>query len=243
MLKIPKPVFFMAGAALGATAVWYFFGPAAEVKEEKKTVVKTTPETPYESNDSSLQQLNSILKRNEGQAQTYTGNAVQIESYDHVDKNSPLYDSLKKNISSADVNETTSENENKVNPVWVKNEDVIKKDKLLGRETVKIITAGDNEVTSDSMASNMAGVKIKSTTQLEIEYWVSPVNYKGYRLGRTRLIVFGAQPGKVKLLRYRDELYLVFDQKVYLLQTSNAFNPLKPLPDKKLSASLLNDAG
>ncbi|MFI5203240.1 MAG: hypothetical protein ACHQF2_02000 [Flavobacteriales bacterium] len=240
MLKIPKPVFFISGALLGGVAVWYFFVYTPEkpvAKTQKKPVVTEPVEVVA---DPSLQKLNSILKRNEGETQVYPINTVTIESFENIDKNSRLYDSLKA-VYKTQVTEEAEIDENRGAETIVVNTEFLKKDKLLGREKVKIISVGINQVSSDSVSAKMTGINPKSTTSLDIEHWVSPVNYKGYKLGRTRLVLFGTQPGAIVLLRYENELYLVFSGKVYPLQASSGFASLKPLQDKKLSASLLNN--
>jgi hypothetical protein len=242
MLKIPKPVFFVSGIVIGgAGAAWIYYAlnrPQKTVTspEKNKIVTENTEVKP----DTSLQKLNAILKRNQGEAVTHEIIPSPEETYENIDKNSPLYDSLRQAYNQAgDETTDVSEDEEPVHTFQV-NKEVLKKDKLLGRETVKIVSIGENDIPSDSIASKMTGVNPRATTSIEVEHWGSPVNYKGYKLGRTRLVLFGTQPGAITLLRYRNNLYMVFSGKVYGLQSSAGFESLKPLPDKKLSASLLN---
>lgn len=241
MLKIPKPVFFITGALLGGVAVWYFFGPWGKPEKSEKTKQVVDEEIPEVKNDSSLNELNSIIKRNEGENQVYSANPVTIESFENIDKNSKLYDSLKRVYQSNDNITNEVEPSNNTENIIVNNNEFLKKDRLAGRETVKIISVGANDISSDSVSAKMNEVNPRATSSLEIEHWVSPVNYKGYKLGRNRLVLFGTQPGGINLLRYQGELYLVFTGKVYPLQTSPGFVSLKPLQDKKLSASLLSN--
>lgn len=73
-------------------------------------------------------------------------------------------------------------------------------------------------VINDSISSNIKEMYIK------VEFWKSPINYTGYKLGQTTLILFGIPNiDSVYLIQKEDRLYLQYNQRLYELEKNNAF--------------------
>jgi hypothetical protein len=77
----------------------------------------------------------------------------------------------------------------------------------------------------------------KSVITLEI--WQSPINYKGYKWGNNKLLVFGLYNTElIKVKFYQGNYYLNYGTKYYFLETSTAFRNLSPVSDSELIKSL-----
>ena len=114
---------------------------------------------------------------------------------------------------------------------------VIRKDKLLISTTLTIIEkpASDDRSTdlqNEHSASTQEAIRKlnpdagvpeeeKNSNYVLVEFWVSPVNYMGYKMSRNKIILFGLEePDAVKLFRANDILYLKYGIEYFrLVQT------------------------
>lgn len=242
MLKIPKAILFStAGFLVGATAVWYYVSKSEAEKErvEKKNERKVPIQAERNTSDSSLKQLEHYT-----QSSTEPSDVVEVKlrdenvSYEHLDKNSPLVDSLRKAFEkeSPETNDENTTDEN----LRLPDGDQLRKEKLIGHEIVKVYGAEMSGRSTDSLAAVMAGVQFHSSSFMEVEYWSSPVHYRGYKMSKSKLWLFGYGPGSIHLYRVSDQWYMTDAKQAYALTIGTDFGPLKPLQDKKLSASLLS---
>lgn len=106
----------------------------------------------------------------------------------------------------------------------------VKKDEL-----IKIITLDiekktiDNTNKTDSILNSLAGVKNKkSVTKMLVEFWQSPINYKGYQMTKNKLVVFGLNPDEAKkMLIQNDKTYLIYSDWAYKLDFNTDFKSLE----------------
>ncbi len=111
---------------------------------------------------------------------------------------------------------------------------VIRKDILL-RTMVKKIefladTSSKMSVTDTLLTENLDVNPNPKTESIEVEVWESPINFKGYKLGRGKLLLYGAQDiENIKLYDKNDTLYLLMLNNFYRLRTSEEFLPYNPL--------------
>jgi hypothetical protein len=130
--------------------------------------------------------------------------------------------------------DTTGEALEKDSLVDAAGEIVVRKDQLL----VALDLAVAEDVRNDRTESlenkvverlNPSAGLVKTDTEpstLETEFWISPVNYRGYRLHDNKLVLYGIDaPDRVRLERNRDRLLLKVDNEVYLLTESEDFQP------------------
>jgi hypothetical protein len=74
---------------------------------------------------------------------------------------------------------------------------------------------------------------------LSTEFWVSPVNYRGYRFAGNKLILFGIEePDKVRLYRYKEQLYMVYLKSTYRLSAADDFSPYQKLKESDVPLAL-----
>ncbi len=77
---------------------------------------------------------------------------------------------------------------------------------------------------------------------LQVEIWKSPINYRGYRYNGKKVQLFGvAQPNKAKFKYYKENLYLVINEQVFLLAKEDHYNSYWPETDKRTIQIMLNE--
>jgi|SRR6185436_10072030 len=70
------------------------------------------------------------------------------------------------------------------------------------------------------------------STLLQVEFWVSPVNYRGYKMSKNKLILFGIEePDAVKLFRLSDNLYMKYGNDFFRLVNTFDFLSYQRLKD------------
>ena len=105
----------------------------------------------------------------------------------------------------------------------------IKRDKKLSSLLVRInYLSKENE---DTLLSKLLDVAVVHKENLMVEYWQSPINYKGYKLSKSKLIVFGILPSNTPKV-YKDEqtYYFLNNKKYYKLVESSDFKELNSIP-------------
>jgi hypothetical protein len=113
--------------------------------------------------------------------------------------------------------------------------DVVLRDEMIGSRKVKVLWDEErpqkrNEGT-DSLITGLTAVKPPEGIFQEytLEFWRNPLNYKGYRISRNKLILFGMSPEQPYQLRYTaGQLVLVAGKQNYPLRESATFIPLTP---------------
>lgn len=115
---------------------------------------------------------------------------------------------------------------------------VVKKDQLL----ISFVLTPKN-LESDSIETEESSLSKKTIDKLpsgglpdnekkrgvnyQVEFWVSPVNYKGYKLVDDKLILFGIDvPDAVRLYTKQDKLWMKYGQDIYYLEPTEQFESL-----------------
>jgi hypothetical protein len=139
-----------------------------------------------------------------------------------------------------------------VSETFAANDLEVKKDQLLIAIPFQVNTiyTGSNDKQQTGLTASVsdklnpaAGLpdneQVKSS--VDVEFWVSPVNYKGYRFGETKLILFGVdEPDQVSLFKQDGNFYLSIQSSVYLLEKSEDFLPYVKLRDSEIPLALKN---
>lgn len=64
----------------------------------------------------------------------------------------------------------------------------------------------------------------KSSEGYKVEFWASPINYKGYKLLNDKLILFGIEePDAVELISSNDKLWMKYKNDFFILEHSDNF--------------------
>lgn len=73
----------------------------------------------------------------------------------------------------------------------------------------------------------------------EVEFWQSPINYKGYKWNGKKLTIFGIKEfGNFMLKQYKNELYFKQNKKYYHISRTEIFRNLVPIEDEELLMKL-----
>lgn len=87
----------------------------------------------------------------------------------------------------------------------------------------------------DSTIAAMSEVNSsKDPQEYRIEFWKSPLNYKGYKMSRSKIIVYGLQPagGVIMLSKDGEDYYLLNGITTYKLEYTDDYKPLEQITDK-----------
>ncbi|MFN4234667.1 MAG: hypothetical protein ACK4IK_07665 [Bacteroidia bacterium] len=200
-------VFFAVG---GSVKNIYVFNQSPKVNKENLI-------------NSKKEELSSTKKEKNNKSQ------VIIKYLKKDDENQGVDDKVKKEIEddSSMINQTIFLNESETQE---EEEIIVKKDELVHSEMLMIIhldTIKSN--VGDSLARLAANIKEPAINQFyQVEYWKSPLNYKGYKFGKNKLVVYGIEYiDKPSIFRIRENYYFKANTKVYALERTPEFKPLE----------------
>lgn len=120
---------------------------------------------------------------------------------------------------------------------------IVKKDELVASSTIEIIYLTEVKRSSaDSLMEIVSSVKDdkKLPRSILVEYWKSPLNYRGYKLGKTKLVLFGITANEpLKLYQFDNSLFLKTPLAVYKLDFYNDYRVFDKVNNPVLT-SLMN---
>jgi len=90
---------------------------------------------------------------------------------------------------------------------------------------------------SDSLITSMneMGQTVSTPSSYRIEYWVSPINFRGYKMSLGKIILYGVSTkAPLKLVKWDDAYYLQSDQMVYRLDYTDDLRPFDRVTDKTI---------
>ncbi|MCX6295511.1 MAG: hypothetical protein NTX97_05505, partial [Bacteroidetes bacterium] len=83
-----------------------------------------------------------------------------------------------------------------------------------------------------------SGIKDDRNTSkqfLNIEFWSSPLNYKGYKMSKYKLVLYGiASAEGLKLFKLDDDIYMKSASFVYHLDAFGDFKPYERITDESI---------
>ncbi len=107
---------------------------------------------------------------------------------------------------------------------------VIAKDELLFTRIIKIEGMnGENSKKDASIDSLLINDKTKKLPAnfVKVEFWRSPINYKGYKYSNNKLVLFGIYIYEDASLETRNnKIYLNYSNTYYLIEKADDFQPL-----------------
>lgn len=112
-------------------------------------------------------------------------------------------------------------------------------DELLNVKNVKLIDL-DTDVSSDTAAATLAGVNPKRYADLYfIEFWKTPLNSKGYRMTRNKVMLYGFNDySNISIFKVDGGYYIKNSEQVYKVVPGSDFKPLERVFDNDLLARL-----
>jgi len=113
-------------------------------------------------------------------------------------------------------------------------------DELLSVRSVKVIHIGGTSNSSDSLAAKLANVEELDANDIYfVEFWKTPLNSKGYRFTRNKVMLYGFPDFTNAVLYSLDNsYYLKSGDQVYRLFYSPEFKKLERVVDSDLLAKI-----
>jgi len=112
-------------------------------------------------------------------------------------------------------------------------------DELLSIKNVKIIRITPAVSANDSLAADLAGVKENTSDLYFIEFWKTPLNSKGYRFSKNKVMLYGFMDyNNVSLFELDKSYYIKSSDQVYKLFYGSDFRSLERVVDSDLLAKI-----
>jgi hypothetical protein len=112
-------------------------------------------------------------------------------------------------------------------------------DQLLSVKNVKVIKIADNPTVPDSASEEVAHPDDESGSTYQVEFWKTPLNSKGYRFSRTKVMLYGFPDfSNVLLYELGDGYYLRSADQVFKLNYTAEFRQPEKVTDPDLLAKL-----
>lgn len=122
---------------------------------------------------------------------------------------------------------------------------VIRKDELLQSKTIEVLNLEmplNTSNSKDSLLQKVSGVKddkVGGKQLVHIELWQSPLNYRGYKMSKYKVVLYGMQSAEgLKLYTLGNDTYLKSGSTVYKLENTNEFKPYERVSDEALISKL-----
>jgi hypothetical protein len=137
-------------------------------------------------------------------------------------------DKEENNIAENKVESDTSlQNQNSLNIIDESDEEIIvKKDEMLFSEMLMIINLDSVQLNKgDSLVKLAANIKEPAINQFcQVEYWKSPLNYRGYKFSKNKLVVYGIEyVDKDSIFRWKENFYFKANNRIYELEKTPEF--------------------
>ena len=121
---------------------------------------------------------------------------------------------------------------------------VVRKDELLSTKTLEILSLDPvaKMTSKDSLLQKVSGIKEDRSTSkqfVNVEFWASPLNYKGYKISKYKLVLYGiASAEGLKLYKLDDVTYLKNASFIYRLDAVGDFKPYERITDESIISKL-----
>ncbi|MCW3101908.1 MAG: hypothetical protein JWO09_348 [Bacteroidetes bacterium] len=133
-----------------------------------------------------------------------------------------------------------------VNAIMAAEDDiVVRKDELLLTRTLEVNNLNlmaSKPGSKDSLLQKVSGIKDDkpgSRQMFNIELWASPLNYKGYKMSKYKIVLYGIQSlDNAKLYRLDDVIYLKSAAMVYRLDYASDFKQYERITDEQITNKL-----
>jgi hypothetical protein len=117
---------------------------------------------------------------------------------------------------------------------------IVKRDELIETRVLKLSVINRNAAKgkTDSLINVFQGSGGQSI-EYRIEFWRSPINYRGFKFVRNAIVTFGLDPNESsRLFQLEDKFYLKHGISVYRLFMTEKFEPFSKVIDENLIKQL-----
>lgn len=111
-------------------------------------------------------------------------------------------------------------------------------EEFLSVKNIKLISFNNNNY-NDSTLANLAEVKNDKNDLYFVEFWKTPLNSKGYRFTKNKIMLYGfVDHVNVELYELESNYYIKCSDQVFKLFYSSDFKPLEKVVDAELLAKI-----
>ena len=141
----------------------------------------------------------------------------------------------------APINQLDSISSSEITNSDYNSEDIIvKRDELIESRVLKLTVVNRNAAKgkTDSLIHVLQGSSSQSP-EYRIEFWRSPINYRGFKFIRNAIVTFGLDPNEsTRLFQLDDTFYLKHGISVYRLFITEKFEPFSKVIDDNIIKQL-----
>jgi hypothetical protein len=108
---------------------------------------------------------------------------------------------------------------------------------MISVKNIKLIDLDRGQ--KDTLAAKLAGVSTEENNLFFVEFWRTPLNSKGYRMSKNRIVLYGFNDfSSFNLYKVDDIYYLKSEEQVYKLNSGGEFMPMERVSDNDLLAKI-----
>lgn len=141
--------------------------------------------------------------------------------------------------SSINIKNSPNINYNEVDALLNEEDITVAQEELLSVKNIKVIDLDANQK-RDTLTGQLAGVSSTDYPNLFfVEFWKTPLNSKGYRMTRNRVILYGLSDfSSITIYKVDDNYYLKNDDFVYKISAGTEFKSMELVQDSDLLAKI-----
>ncbi len=137
------------------------------------------------------------------------------------------------------TNKSPNINYNEVDALLNEGDLSVEKEELLSVKNINVINI-DGNAKQDTLTGQLAGITDNKYPNLFfVEFWKTPLNSKGYRMTRNRVVLYGISDfANITIYKVDDNYYLKNDDVVYKISVGIDFKPMELVNDNDLLAKI-----
>jgi len=127
------------------------------------------------------------------------------------------------------------------NQEFIEDENInVLKEELMSVKNITLKNYDDSKIErTDSMLREMSGINTNKSDIYLIEFWKTPLNSKGYKMTRNRVLVYGLKDNDdLKIAKINENYYLKNNTEVFKLSYSSEFKPMERVNEENILRKL-----
>jgi hypothetical protein len=120
----------------------------------------------------------------------------------------------------------------------------VKKDVMISSIVLPVIDKGmqKDESSSKDIAKKLPDADLPVEEKVDsfiVEFWVSPIHYKGYKMSKNKIVLFGLENiDALKLYRINSSIYMNDEESYYMMASTYDFMPYQKLKELEIPQEL-----
>ena len=203
-------IIFVAGALFGGVVVYL-----ANSRKEGKIAQSPPPTLSTTKTDSNRKENNKKVAKPSREEEISDSLTTAAHSSDILANADSLFAKNDSVIKALDVD-----------TVSTPDEVVVERENMVRALSVDLeISENADPDPSDSLLGTTARIQAAPAQQVAVEWWTSPVNYRGYKFNGRKLILYSYNEENIRLIKHRDDTYLYNGRGLYLLVDNERRQP------------------